>query len=195
MVITNHPNIDKFISYYDCLFIKYQRKFDIKDKKTKKYLYYFDVDYFDSDLTIKLPDNTGKFGKTDKTLYSRLNGYNIDINMRNIECIKCNYPSKVEKLIKAYLNIKTSLKPIVGLEYFTDCKNYIKLLFIIFYFIPDDIILEYYEYYDDRETEKYKLFFNKLEFMCFKIIEGIIEKLDDSFNFYIKLLLLKNIIL
>jgi len=125
------------IEKYSNIFYKYE-KFtnDIKNIKEKGFLYIIDI--FDKDLLkntdLKL---VHKIGKTDLSIYKRLNKYNKKY-IKNIEFINCTLPTEREKILKKFLNVKTTIKPVIGLEYFSKYKKLLQVLLIIISFIKEE---------------------------------------------------------
>lgn len=135
-------NIKKFLESNEHSFVKYNTLTDIIRSSECNWLYLFDVDYYDNDIERILPENTIKFGKTSNDLWSRLNQYNENIRMRNIQAINCSFPKEREALLKRYLRYRTNYKPVYGQEYFCNCRDYIKILMLIIVsMLDEDIVL------------------------------------------------------
>ena len=136
--------ISKFLSENDTYFTKYTSKDNIASNYCN-WLYMFDVDKYSNNTAIILPNNSFKFGHTKHTLKLRISQYNPEVRITNIECIRCNFPEERETVLKQYLRLKTTLIPTCGTEYYTDCKNTIKLIILILVSMPDNDILSYYQ--------------------------------------------------
>jgi hypothetical protein len=178
-------NIETFNSKYDFIFKKYKNKEELKsiyNGNECNFLYLFDVDYY-SQNSEKLPENTCKLGMTNKPICMRLNGYPVKANIRNIEFIQCNYPDKRERLIKAFLKNKTNIVPIIGTEYYKDCRYIIKLIYIILNYIEDSDINIACNYYDKKD-EKYNILFNYIYSIYEKVLIDINFNLSDNINLY-----------
>ncbi len=140
-------NFKHFLQSHSSFFIKYPDISSINASSACKWLYLFDVAYYNGELTVKLPENTIKFGETKKSLLSRLKQYNTAIGMKNIEAIQCNYPEEREALLKRYIRMRTYLIPVSGKEYFCNCKDYIKILILIIVSLSDEDIILFDTYY------------------------------------------------
>jgi hypothetical protein len=172
--------VEKINSIYENIFKKYKTKEELKQNINNKEcncLYIFDTDYYNGSDK-KLPENTCKLGMTTKQIYTRLNSYSNNLNMRNIEYIQVNYPDKRERLIKGFLKHVLKIYPSAGSEYFTNCKSIIKCLYIIFCNTPDDEILNIYDKYDKKIEDITNIFKSLYD----KYFENIInnENIDNS---------------
>ena len=141
------------------MFKLYNNKEDINEGSLTNWLYIFDIE---NTKELELPENTFKFGKTNTFIKTRLNQYEKNINMKNIEIINCNYPDKIERLLKGYLRKYTSLKPVRGIEYFSECREYIKRLILLFLSQSEEDIILNTTYYSQQDI-KYTDFFNKIK--------------------------------
>ena len=141
------------------MFKLYNNKEDINEGSLVNWLYIFDIE---NTKDLELPENTFKFGKTNTFIKTRLNQYDKNINMKNIEIINCNYPDKIERLLKGYLRKYTSLKPVRGIEYFSECREYIKRLILLFLSQSEEDIILNTIYYSQQDI-KYTDFFNKIK--------------------------------
>ncbi len=167
-----------FINNHTNHFKKYN-KIDDVDKITEKgWLYIFNAFCYDYDIDEILPENTDKFGKTLDIILQRLRTYKQHVRITNIEAIHCKFPDERERLVKAYLKYRTSIKPVAGHEYFTNCRNLIKVLMLIIVFIPDEEIVMYHKFYADKNQE-YNILFNK--------IDEYIKKIKEEENFELKI--------
>jgi len=165
---------------------KYFKKYDNLDTVEKSticgWLYIFSAYCYDKDITNVLPEFTDKFGKTLRELFERLFEYNEKVNIKNIEAIQCNLPCERERLVKAYLKNKTLIKSVAGNEYFTNCRNLIKVLMLIIVYISDEDIIKYetsYSKHNKNDTE-YLILFERID----KYIDEI--KKDDDFELKIE---------
>ena len=132
---------------------------DINEPSIVGFLYLFDVDKYDNDISIILPQNTIKFGKTDTFIKRRLEQYNHDeINMRNIEYIHCSYPKERERLLKAYIKEQTKYRAVQGFEYFVINRELLKFFITVFISISEDDIVLYEKYYSEKQIEYKQLF-------------------------------------
>ena len=133
----SNEKLNLIIEKYSHIFYKYENVTDkknideIKNINLQGFLYIFD--------TLDDSNFIHKIGKTEITIFERLSGYNKK-NIKNIEFINCNLSTEREKIIKMFLNLKTNISPIRGTEYFSNCRNLLKVLLIITYFINDDFI-------------------------------------------------------
>ena len=105
------------------------------------WLYIFSAYCYDGDITKILPEFTDKFGKTLRELFERLFEYNDEVSITNIEAIQCTLPCERERLVKAFLKMRTPIRPVVGNEYFIKCRNLIKILMLIIVYISDEDII------------------------------------------------------
>jgi hypothetical protein len=174
-------SIDQFVTKYDNLFQKYKDKNEIKEKtdcNEYNFLYILETDYEDEDEElIKIY----KLGMTEKSMISRMNGYS---NIRNIECFQCKNPLKKERLVKAFLKHKIKVKPILGKEYFKDCKNIIKFLYILLQYIDENDILIWYKYYHIRD-EKYIILLDSIYSFYNEVLKDHTNiKLDNMVKLY-----------
>lgn len=185
-------NLITFIESHDQHFVRYETLSNIKKSSVCNWLYIFDVSYYNGNPTEILPNNTIKFGKTNTDIYSRLSQYNDSINMRNIDCLQCNYPEKREALLKRYMRKKTNYKPVCGKEYFCDCRNYIKVLMLIIASISDEDVILFDTYYKsdnilyitylDNITETYNTIQNTELYELNGIPENNIQEHDSIEN-------------
>lgn len=170
-------NIEIFNNKYDNIFKKFLNLKDIKENfnnNETKFLYLFNIDVYYNPDEIKLPENTYKLGMTIQHIYSRLQSYYSSTSIKNIECIQCENPDKRERLVKGFLKHKTEFKPIVGKEYFKDCKHIIKFIYIVLYYIEEeDIIIAYNQY--NIKDKNYNILLN--------YIYSIYEKVINDTNF------------
>lgn len=172
--------VEKINSIYENIFKKYKTKEELKQNINNKEcncLYIFDTDYYNGSDK-KLPENTCKLGMTTKQIYTRLNSYSNNLNMRNIEYIQVTYPDKRERLIKGFLKHVLKIYPSAGSEYFTNCKSIIKCLYIIFCNTPDDEILNIYNKYDKKIEDIINIFKSLYDKYCENIINN--ENIDNS---------------
>lgn len=146
-------NINTFLTKYTDIFIKYTNVYSIKKTNICNWLYIFDVSRYNEDLSVELPQNSFKFGKTNKQLVSRLTTYDSNINMRNIECFHCTLPDKREILLKYYLRRKSNIQPTCGQEYYTGCKEYVKTMMLIVLSLSDEDIMAFINLYDLNVAE------------------------------------------
>ena len=137
-------NITYFSNNQLYQFNKYSNITDLKDITDTNLLYIFNAFCYDENISVILPENSFKIGKTDATLYKRLSQYNPHVNTGVIECIQCTYPGKREHLLKTFLKEKTNIRPVCGQEYFKDCKDYIKYLILIVVSLPEEEVILYY---------------------------------------------------
>ena len=132
---------------------------DIIEPENNGYLYLFDVEYYDNNTDIKLPENTIKFGKTIANIKPRLLQYKYEkINIRNIEYIHCSYPEERERLLKVYIKEETNYRPVQGIEYFVINRELLKFLITVFVSISNEDIVLYEKYYSEKQIEYKQLF-------------------------------------
>jgi hypothetical protein len=176
--MVTHYNFSTFIQNHNKYFKKYDNFKYIEKSSVTGWLYIFNASSYDYDITHSLPEFTDKFGETEIDLYSRLYQYKDKVNIQNIEVIQCSFPKKRERLVKAYLNLRTQIKPIVGKEYFSNCRNLIKVLILIIKYISDDDIIKYEKSYSkhSKDDTEYNILFDKIE----EYIKQIKE--NDEFN-------------
>ncbi len=178
VVINNYIT---FIHRHDEYFKHYNTFADIPKSSLAGWLYIFNAICYDEDIS-KIFDNlVVKFGKTKNTMYERLYTYDNDVNPTNIECIHCTLPEKRERLIKAFLKYKTSIKPVAGHEYFIEgCRNLIKVLMLIMVHTSDEEIKLYEKYYAEKNMKEVEVLFSRID----SIIQMIRE--DDEFELQIE---------
>lgn len=88
-----NTNLIKFLETYDSYFIKYKDKNHLKKSNEKGWIYMFLTSFYNNkNMTINLPENTYKIGKTDSTIYLRFSTYNNIVDMKDIHTIKCSFP-------------------------------------------------------------------------------------------------------
>lgn len=178
-------NIEKFNNKYDFIFKKYKNVNELREKSNKEetnFLYLFDIDYYNQNSE-KLPENTCKLGMTCKSINIRLSGYQLNSNIRNIECLQCTFPDKRERLVKSFLKHKTNIEPIAGTEYYTNFNYLIKLIYIILYFINENDIQIAYNYYNNKD-EKYNILLNYIFSIYEEIIKDSNYKLLEKITIY-----------
>ncbi len=151
-----------FINNHINHFKKYDKIEDVESVTKEGWLYIFSALCYDGDIHEILPENTDKFGKTIQMIIQRLRTYKKHVRMSNIEAIHCTFPDERERLVKAYLKYRTSIRPVAGNEYFTNCRNLIKVLMLIIVFIPDEQIVIYHKYYSEDNIE-YNILFDKID--------------------------------
>lgn len=136
-----NTNLIKFLETYDSYFIKYKDKNHLKKSNEKGWIYMFLTSFYNNkNMTINLPENTYKIGKTDSTIYLRFSTYNNIVDMKDIHTIKCSFPDQRELILKKYIKFKAGINPVSGQEYFSNCKNFLKTLILIIIFIKEEII-------------------------------------------------------
>jgi len=146
---------------------------EINEKENIKCgLYLMDVKYMNKEYIDK---NIVKFGYTQNELIKRLKSYK-DCNLENIYfyTLESPYNLMVELLIKRFLK-HTSLFPIIGHEYYSDCKDYIKLIIEEILKNSFNDINIYYNYCVSKNSK------------CKNIFSDIninILKIDNSYNYY-----------
>ncbi len=175
-------NFLTFIQNHSKYFKKYDNLNTVEKLSLTGWLYIFTAYCYDADITKILPEFTDKFGKTLNELIERLTQYNDEVNIKNIEAIQCSLPCERERLVKAYLKNRTSIKPVVGNEYFTNCRNLIKVLMLIIVYINDEDIIKYETSYSkhNKNDTLYTELFEKID----KYIDEI--KKDDEFEIKIE---------
>jgi len=136
-----HTNFLTFIQNHSKHFKKYDNLNSIEKSSIAGWLYIFTAYCYDKDITKILPEFTDKFGKTLRELFERLFEYNDEVNITNIEAIQCTLPCERERLVKAFLKMRTPIRPVVGNEYFIKCRNLIKILMLIIVYISDEDII------------------------------------------------------
>jgi hypothetical protein len=173
-------NYIKFIRRHNEHFKVFQKFKDVPKSSLKGWLYIFKAFCYDEDISNIFNILVDKFGKTILTLFERLDDYEEEVDPTNIECIHCTLPDQRERLIKGFLKYKTTNKPIIGQEYFSGCRNLIKILMLIMVHTPDNEIEMYEKYYGEKNFEKIEIFFSK--------VESVIEKIkkDDKFELHIE---------
>jgi hypothetical protein len=175
-------NFLTFIQNHSTYFKKYDNLDTVEKSTICGWLYIFSAYCYDGNITKVLPEFTDKFGKTLNELIERLIQYNNEVNIKNIEAIQCSLPCQRERLVKAYLKNKTSIKPVVGNEYFINSRNLIKILMLIIVYISDEDIIKYetsYSKHNKNDTE-YLILFERID----KYIDEI--KKDDNFELKIE---------
>jgi hypothetical protein len=178
-------NIENFNSQFDNIFKKAKNKEELRqniNSNEDNFLYLFDIDYY-YDGSKQLPENTCKLGMTIQPISLRLNGYNSLANIRNIEYIQCSNPIKKERLVKCFLKHKTNFVPVVGTEYFTNCRYIIKLIYIVLHFIEDSDIEIAYNYYD-KKYKKYNILLNYIYSIYENVINNINFNLQEKIKVY-----------
>ena len=159
---------------------KYFKKYDNIDSIEKSpicgWLYIFTAYCYDGDITKVLPEFTDKFGKTLRELFERVTQYKDEVNIKNIEAIHCTLPCERERLVKAFLKMRTSIKPIFGKEYFVNYRNLIKVLMLIVIYISDEDIIRYEASYSNYKFDKNDTDFNIL----FDKIDEHINKIKEN---------------
>jgi hypothetical protein len=173
-------NFLNFIQNHDKYFKKYKNINDIDKNSLVGWLYIFCASCYDQDITRIFNELIEKFGKTVNQLFVRMDQYEPEVDIKDIEAIHCTLASERERLVKAFLKERTSIKPIVGQEYFAGCRNLIKILMLIIVFISDEEIIFYEQQYDTNNKKEYYKLFDR--------IEGYIEEIkkDDKFELKIK---------
>lgn len=154
-------NLTQFISSHSHYFYKYDTLSDIQPSSNKKWLYIFNTSYRNEDTSTKLPSNSFKLGKTSGTIRKRLSEYNAHIEMKDIECIQCTYPTIRELLLKKFLSEKTSNKPVCGTEYFSDCRDYVKVIILIIVSLHDSDIISFENYFHANKSD-YTMYLTKI---------------------------------
>ena len=172
-----------FIQDHSKYFKKYDNLNEVEKLSLTGWLYIFSAYCYDGDITKVLPEFTDKFGKTLKELFERLYQYKEEVNIKNIEAIQCTLPCERERLVKAYLKYKKQIKPVVGNEYFVNCRNLIKILMLIIVYISDEDIIRYEASYSNYKNNKSNTEFNEL----FNRIDEYIDKIKENDEFEIKI--------
>ena len=144
---------------------------NIEDNKCGLYL--MDVKYSNKDYIDK---NIVKFGYTHSELLKRLRSYK-DCSLENIYFYKLESPRPliIESLVKGFLKY-TSLFPIIGQEYYNNCKEYIQLIIEEILKKPFNNIIINYNYYISKKLD-YKNMFSEIN-------ENIL-KIDSNYKYYI----------
>lgn len=176
-IIDNYIN---FIQRHDEYFKHYDTFDDIPKSSLSGWLYIFIAKCYDENTSKVFDELVEKFGKTILTIFSRLDNYKVEVEPTNIECIHCTLPDERERLIKAFLKYKTSIRPVVGHEYFIGCRNLIKVLMLIMVYTSDNEIEIYAKYYAEKNIKEVEVFFNRIESIINKIRE------DDEFELQIE---------
>ncbi len=179
---TEH-NFLTFIQNHDKHFKKYDDLTSVERSSIIGWLYIFNAYCYDIDITKILPEFTDKFGKTLKELFERLFQYKKEVNINNIEAIQCTLPDERERLIKAYLKLRTPIRPVVGNEYFIKNRNLIKILLLIIVYISDEDIIKYESSYSNSKKNKSDILYIEL----FNRIERYIEKIKENDEFELKI--------
>jgi hypothetical protein len=156
-------NFLTFVNNHDKHFKKYDSIDNIDKSSLSGWLYIFCASAYDQDITKLFEELVDKFGKTINQLFVRMDQYDPEVNVQNIEAIHCTLPNQRERLIKAFLNERTSIKPVAGLEYFTNSRNLIKVLMLIIVFISDEEIVMYEEFYAKKNKVEYSKLFDKIQ--------------------------------
>ena len=176
-------NFLTFIENHEKYFKKYDNLDTVERTAICGWLYIFTAYCYDGDITKVLPEFTDKFGKTLKELFERLIQYKDEVNIKNIEAIQCTLPCERERLIKAFLKMRTPIKPTVGNEYFINCRNLIKILMLIIVYISDEEIIKYETSYSNYKKNK-----NDTEFtILFYRIDKYINKIKENDEFELKI--------
>jgi hypothetical protein len=181
--LQDNDNLNMFINKYDNIFKKYKNREEVKENSNKtenNFLYLFESEYCEESIDI-----TYKLGMTVQPINIRLSAYENYSKIRNIECLQCELPGKRERLVKAFLKNKTDIKPVCGQEYFKNCKNIIKFVYIILYYINDIDIEIGYNFYDNKDKR-----YNILLDYILSIYKEVIK--DGNYNFQINTELFKN---
>ena len=166
-----------FIQDHSKYFKKYDNLNEVEKLSLTGWLYIFSAYCYDGDITKVLPEFTDKFGKTLKELFERLYQYKEEVNIKNIEAIQCTLPCERERLVKAYLKYKKQIKPVVGNEYFVNCRNLIKILMLIIVYISDEEIIKYEISYSKHD--KNDMLYTEL----FERIDNYIDKIKETGEF------------
>ena len=171
-----------FIENHNNYFKRYDKIDDIESITEEGWLYIFTAFCYDVNINKILPENTNKFGKTKQMLLERLKTYKKYVKMSNIEAIQCSLPCKRERLIKAYLKLRTPIRAVVGTEYFTKCRNLIKVLMLITLYISDEDIIKYEISYSNSKSDKNDTVYTEL----FDRIDKYIDKIKENNDFKIE---------
>ncbi len=118
---------------------------EIQDSNEVGFLYIFDALQYENDINITLEDVI-KLGMTTLNIKKRLIQYKIF--PKNISYIKCNEPSKRERLLKSYIKEKLSINPVCGSEYFRGCRKELEKVILYFALCDLDNINKYYNLYN-----------------------------------------------
>ena len=169
-------NFLNFINNHDKHFKKYESIDEIDKSSLSGWLYIFCASCYDQDVNKLFNEVVDKFGKTINQLFVRLDQYEPEVDMKNIEAIHCTLASERERLLKAFLNERTSIRAVVGMEYFIGCRNLIKVLMLIIVYITDEEIIMYEEFYANKNKDEYSKLFDKIQ----TYLEEI--KRDDQFE-------------
>ena len=172
-----------FIENHNKHFKKYEDLNSIDRSSITGWLYIFCAYCYDRDITKILPEFTDKFGKTLKELFERLNQYEDEVNITNIEAIQCRLSCERERLVKAYLKLRTPIRSVVGTEYFIKCRNLIKILMLIIVYISDEDIIKYEASYSNYKNGKNDSEYTEL----FDRIERYIDKIKENDEFELKI--------
>ena len=186
MEIETNINFSQFIQNHNKYFEKYDSINDVKVSSLSGYLYIFSASCYDANINKVFDICTDKFGKTKHPISQRLCNYKTEVNIKDIECIHCTLSEKRERLVKAYLKNKTSFKPVAGLEYFTGCRNLIKLLMLIIVYIEDNEIEIYESFYNTKNMKEVDKLFNKIETMIKEVKENDEFELNIDNNIHIE---------
>jgi hypothetical protein len=165
-------NYIKFIENHKQHFRYYDSVKDVPNLYILNWLYLFIAKCYDRDVSKVFDKLTYKLGETESFIDSRMKTYNKKVNPTKIECIHCTLPVEREKLIKAFLNNRTNIRPSIGKEYFTECRDLIKILILIMVHTSDQEIIRYEKFYGEKNMKEMELFFVKIELILKKISEN-----------------------